>query len=99
MKRMSQISKELRDRGCKFSQTTFSKDLLDYAPVFKEGKVVFYPDNITDDMFHLYKQRKPKVKVTAVVQDEVDERQATRLERMEHMLENISGYLALTVPA
>lgn len=103
---MSHIAKELRDQGCMFSQTKFMNDLVNYEPVFKEGKVAFYPDNITDDMMHLYKKRKPTVEVTTVMQDEVDERECTRLERIEHMLERIetlqgsmNNYLGLTVPA
>ena len=100
MKRMSQISRELREQGCMFSQTKFASDLLAFDPVFKEGKVVFYADGITNDMVHLYKRRKVKayeIAPSTAVQE--IEPTYSRLDRIEKMLESISGYLDLTVPA
>lgn len=58
MKRMSTIAKELRAQGRMFSQTTLQNDLSTFDPVFKEGKVIFYADHVTDALMGKYKVRK-----------------------------------------
>ena len=96
MKRMSQIASELRAKGRMFSQTRLNADLACFTPVFKEGKVIFYEDVVTDQLMSMYKVRFNHEGTNPPVVE--PEPSYSRLERIEKMLENISGYLALTVP-
>ena len=95
MKRMSQIAKELRDHGRKFSQTTFQEDLATFKPVFAEGKVIFYEDSVTDVLMSKYKVRPPAIQDIPVI--EVQEPQYDRLIRVESMLRAICNDLNIAV--
>lgn len=78
MLRMTQISEQLRERGRMFGQSTFKADLDKITPVFKEGSVIFYPDNTADLLEANYRMRKQPITPVAV-----EEPEPTRLERIE----------------
>lgn len=82
MKNPSEIAKELRARGHKFSQTRLLKELESFECVFAHGRFKFYDDAVVgtlDGMYHqLYPIKPPAVKPVA-----------TDLEKITAMLEAI----------
>ena len=92
MKRMSQIAKELRANGRKFSQTSLMKNLTEFKPVFKEGKVIFYADEVTDILLAKYKVRGP-----IVIGDPGIPVQNKQLDKIQKMLEAICKSFELEV--
>ena len=90
---MSQIAKELRENGRKFSQTALMFDLTAFTPIFKEGKVIFYDDSVTEVLMKRYKVRTPVVEVQAplVVEGDPD------LVAIKRMLEAICKDLNIAV--
>lgn len=92
MKRPSTIAKELRAHGRKFSQTTFMQDLATFTPVFQEGKVVFYEDEVTDVLMRKYKVRPP-----VIVEETPVPVQDNQLNKIQRMLEAICKSFDLEV--
>lgn len=82
MNNPSEIAKELRNRGHKFSQTRLLKDLETFNVVFSHGRFKFYEDSAIDTLDEHYKTLYP-IKPPAV------KPVATDLEKITAMLEAI----------
>ena len=95
MKRPSNIAKELRNHGRKFSQTSFLADLKEFTPVFKEGNVAFYEDSVVETLMSKYKVRAPYVSEVAPVSPPVN----TQLDNIEKMLAILCKSFDLPVEA
>lgn len=90
MKNPSEIAKELRNRGHKFSQTRLLKDLESFDCVFEHGRYKFYGDNLVDALDQKYKVLYP---IKAPVVKPV----ASDLEKITAMLEDICQYLQIPI--
>lgn len=93
MKRMSQIAKELRAQGRMFRQTSLMKDLAEFIPVFREGKVIFYEDSVVEALMGKYKVRAPYIVATPVEVPAQD----NQLDKIQKMLEAICKSFDLEV--
>lgn len=96
MKNKTEIAKELRAMGYKFTQTDFTKDIERSGVIeFQHNHVVLYGDDTAQNLAVLYKKR--SVKVDAI--PPTPEPTPDQLTSIQKMLEAICKDLWISVPA
>ena len=94
MKNKTEIAKELRAMGYKFTQTDFTADIDRSGVVeFQHNHVVLYADDTAEKLAVLYKKRSVKV---GVITPEPTPDQLTSIQKM---LDAICKELNIEVPA
>ena len=94
MKNKTEIAKELRAMGYKFTQTAFTADIERSGVVeFQHNHVVLYADDTAEKLAVLYKKRSVKVDVITPAPT------PDQLTSIQKMLEAICKAMGVSVPA
>ena len=94
MKNKTEISKELRAMGYKFTQTDFTEDIdREGVVVFQHNHVILYADDTAEKLAKCYKKRSVKVDVITPAPT------PDQLTSIQKMLEAICKDLGVAVPA
>ena len=96
MKNKTEIAKELRAMGYKFTQTDFTADInLTGVVEFQHNHVILYADDTAQNLATFYKKKAVKVDVITPVAEPTPD----QLTSIQKMLEAICKDLNIPVPA